>query len=88
VLTAVPRRLVLGRRHLLAYRVAEMLGGAGKEGVLLHWAAAKISASPSVSDSALKDALAAKISLLERPKYAPLAAHAQVRAAWCWGAGV
>lgn len=72
-------RLVLARRHLMAYRVAEMLGGAGKEEVLLHWAAAKISASPSVSDGALKDALAAKVGLMDRPKYAPLAAHAQVR---------
>lgn len=72
-------RLVLARRHLMAYRVAEALGGAGKEEVLLHWAAAKISASPSVPDGALKEALSAKISLLDRPKYAPLAAHAQVR---------
>ncbi len=72
-------RLVLARRHLLAYRVSEMLGGAGKDEVLLHWAAAKISASPSVPDGSLKAALAAKISLMDRPKYAPLAAHAQVR---------
>lgn len=72
-------RLVLARRHLMAYRVSEMLGGAGKDEVLLHWAAAKISASPSVPDGSLKAALAAKISLMDRPKYAPLAAHAQVR---------
>jgi hypothetical protein len=57
-----------------------MLGGAGKEGVLLHWAAAKISASPFVPDATLRDELAAKMALLEWPKYAPLAAHAQV---WC-----
>jgi hypothetical protein len=56
-----------------------MLGGAGKEEVLLHWAAAKISASPSVPDGSLKEALAAKVSLMDRHKYAPLAAHAQVR---------
>jgi hypothetical protein len=67
----------------MAYRVAEMLGGAGKEEVLLHWAAAKISASPSVPDGLLKDALAAKVSLMDRPKYAPLAAHAQVRQPVC-----
>lgn len=71
-------RLVLACRHLMAYRVSEMLGGAGKDEVLLHWAAAKISASPSVPDGALKAALAAKVSLMDRPKYAPLAAHAQV----------
>lgn len=79
VLHTVSCRLVLARHYLLAYRVAEMLGGAGKEEVLLHWAAAKISASPSVPDAALKEALAAKVSLMDRPKYAPLAAHAQVR---------
>lgn len=76
-LPVVVSRLVLARRHLMAYRVAEALGGAGKEEVLLHWAAAKISASPSVADGALKEALSAKISLMDRPKYAPLAAHAQ-----------
>lgn len=81
-------RLVLARRHLMAYRVAEMLGGAGKEEVLLHWAAAKISASPSVPDGSLKEALAAKISLMDRPKYAPLAAHAQVRLWVCMGCPV
>jgi hypothetical protein len=78
VLHVASCRLVLARHYLLAYRVAEMLGGAGKEEVLLHWAAAKISASPSVPDASLKEALAAKVSLMDRPKYAPLAAHAQV----------
>lgn len=69
----------MARRHLMAYRVAEMLGGAGKEEVLLHWAAAKVSASPSTPDATLKEAISAKVSLMDRPKYAPLAAHAQVR---------
>lgn len=84
VLHVASCRLVLAHHYLLAYRVAEMLGGAGKEEVLLHWAAAKISASPSVPDAALKEALAAKVSLMDRPKYAPLAAHAQVSRA-CMG---
>jgi hypothetical protein len=66
------------RQYLLAYRIAEFLGGNGQQEVLLHWAAAKISASPAVPDFALKEALAAKMSKLERPKYARLAEHAQV----------
>jgi hypothetical protein len=69
---------VLLRQHLLAYRIAESMGGNGQQDVLLHWAAAKINASPAVPDFALKEALAAKMSKLERPKYARLAAHAQV----------
>ncbi|WIA22377.1 hypothetical protein OEZ85_004684 [Tetradesmus obliquus] len=76
-LPVVVNRLVLLRQHLLAYKVAEALGGSGQQEVLLHWAAAKISASPAVPDFALKEALAAKMSKLERPKYAALAAHAQ-----------
>ncbi|KAF6254839.1 vacuolar protein sorting-associated protein 16 [Scenedesmus sp. NREL 46B-D3] len=76
-LPVVINRLVLLRQHLLAYRIAEAMGGGGQQEVLLHWAAAKISASPAVPDFALKEALAAKMSKLERPKYAPLAAHAQ-----------
>eukprot|EP00879_Flechtneria_rotunda_P017255 GHRR01018076.1.p1 GENE.GHRR01018076.1~~GHRR01018076.1.p1 ORF type:complete len:487 (+),score=167.02 GHRR01018076.1:290-1750(+) len=79
-LPVVVGRLVLFRHYLLAYRITEMLGGAGREEVLLHWAAAKISASPSVPDAALKQALTAKISKLGQPRYAPLAAHAQVSA--------
>jgi len=71
-------RLVLHGQFLLAYRIAELLGGAGRDEVLVHWAAAKISANPSTPDAALKEAIAAKMSKLERPKYAALAAHAQV----------
>jgi hypothetical protein len=78
LLSLITCRLVLLRQHLLAYRIAESMGGTGQQEVLLHWAAAKISASPAVPDFALKEALAAKMSKLERPKYARLAAHAQV----------
>eukprot|EP00878_Enallax_costatus_P034612 GHUV01038389.1.p1 GENE.GHUV01038389.1~~GHUV01038389.1.p1 ORF type:complete len:101 (+),score=6.54 GHUV01038389.1:239-541(+) len=67
------------RQHLLAFKIAsEALGGVGKQEVLLHWAAAKISASPAVPDDRLKQEIAAKMSQIERPRYAHLAAHAQV----------
>eukprot|EP00878_Enallax_costatus_P010209 GHUV01010657.1.p1 GENE.GHUV01010657.1~~GHUV01010657.1.p1 ORF type:complete len:418 (+),score=91.20 GHUV01010657.1:1911-3164(+) len=66
------------RQHLLAFKIAsEALGGVGKQEVLLHWAAAKISASPAVPDDRLKQEIAAKMSQIERPRYAHLAAHAQ-----------
>eukprot|EP00775_Hariotina_reticulata_P009376 gene9376-9539_t len=76
-LPVVISRLVLYRQYLLAYRIAELLGGAGRDEVLLHWAAAKISANPNMPDGALREAIAAKMSKLDRPKYAALAAHAQ-----------
>eukprot|EP00878_Enallax_costatus_P027161 GHUV01029216.1.p1 GENE.GHUV01029216.1~~GHUV01029216.1.p1 ORF type:complete len:582 (+),score=119.59 GHUV01029216.1:259-2004(+) len=77
-LPVVVHRLVLMRQHLLAFKIAsEALGGVGKQEVLLHWAAAKISASPAVPDDRLKQEIAAKMSQIERPRYAHLAAHAQ-----------
>lgn len=70
-------RLVSARHYLLAYRIATTLG-VGEDQVLLHWACAKISASPDVPDAQLKEALAAKLSKSAHAKYAVLAAHAQV----------
>ncbi|GBF95901.1 hypothetical protein Rsub_08492 [Raphidocelis subcapitata] len=72
-------RLVSLRHHLLAYRIAEMLGE-GRETVAAHWACAKISASPSVPDAALRDALLARLRGVPGAHYAPIAAHAQARA--------
>ncbi|KAF8057673.1 VCL1 [Scenedesmus sp. PABB004] len=79
-LPVVVGRLVALRQHLLAYRIAEALG-TGQQEVLLAWACAKISASPTLQDGPLKEAVAAKMGRLPRPRYAPLAAHAQARRA-------
>jgi hypothetical protein len=128
-----PRRLVSLRHHLLAYRIAEMLGE-GQDAVAAHWwaaapppcrpasapappphwpasqpasccrrrpslqkqaqsqnqavqaslpkfrrACAKISASPSVPDAALRDALLARLRGVPGVHYAPIAVHAQAR---------
>ncbi|KAK9823042.1 hypothetical protein WJX81_002597 [Elliptochloris bilobata] len=69
-------RLVAGRRHLLALRIAGALG-LSAEGVLVHWACAKISASGDAPDERLRDALVARLAPCAGVRYAAIAAHAQ-----------
>ncbi|KAI8468744.1 MAG: vacuolar protein sorting-associated protein 16 [Monoraphidium minutum] len=69
-------RLVVARHYLLAYRIADMLGG-GRDAVAAHWACAKISASPSVPDAALREQLLARLRSVPGARFAPIAAHAQ-----------
>ncbi|KAK9815234.1 hypothetical protein WJX72_000416 [[Myrmecia] bisecta] len=69
-------RLVNARRHLLALRIASMIG-MGPEKVLAHWACAKISAAAEIPDDALRDLLAEKLAGCSAIRYALIAAHAQ-----------
>ena len=72
-----PSRLVTAGHHLLAYRISELLG-VGGQAVLVAWAADKMSGCPTMSDAELKDAITAKLKLAPRPRFAAVAAHAQV----------
>lgn len=69
-------RLVSARHYLLALRIAQFVGE-GQAAVLLHWAAARISAAAHVPDAQLKDAITAKLAACPNIRFAPLAAHAQ-----------
>jgi hypothetical protein len=71
-------RLVGWHYHMLAYQVAQVLG-VGQDQVLLHWACAKVTASSNTPDDQLKEAVSSKLSKATRPRFAAVAAHAQVR---------
>jgi hypothetical protein len=62
---------------MLAYQVAQVLG-VGQDQVLLHWACAKVTASSNTPDEQLKEAVSSKLSKATRPRFAAVAAHAQV----------
>ncbi len=70
-------RLVAGRRHLLALRIARLLG-LPADGVLVHWACAKISAAGDAPDGRLRDELVARLAPCAGVRWAAIAAHAQV----------
>ncbi len=69
-------RLVAGRRHLLALRIARLLG-LPADGVLVHWACAKISAAGDAPDGRLRDELVARLAPCAGVRWAAIAAHAQ-----------
>lgn len=54
-------RLVAARRHLLALRIATLLG-LSAEAVLVHWACSKISAAADAPDERLRDALVSRLA--------------------------
>ncbi|KAK9907253.1 hypothetical protein WJX75_000093 [Coccomyxa subellipsoidea] len=72
----VVSRLINARRHLLALRIATLLG-MGPEKVLVHWACTKVSAASDVPDAALRDAITARLAGCPGARYATVAAHAQ-----------
>ncbi|CAN8284876.1 unnamed protein product [Cochlearia groenlandica] len=68
-------RLINAHSHLLALRISEYLG-MNKEVVIMHWACAKITASPSTPDSHLLEILLDKLQLCRGISYAAVATHA------------
>eukprot|EP00891_Asterochloris_glomerata_P007024 jgi/Astpho2/7024/e_gw1.00107.12.1_t len=69
-------RLVNARRHLLALRIAEMLG-LGADVVLSHWACSKISAAADMADQQLHDVITARLKSYSGVRYSLVAAHAE-----------
>uniref|UniRef100_A0A1J3F7P2 Protein VACUOLELESS1 n=1 Tax=Noccaea caerulescens TaxID=107243 RepID=A0A1J3F7P2_NOCCA len=68
-------RLINAHSHLLALRISEYLG-MNKEVVIMHWACAKITASPSTPDAHLLEILLDKLQLCRGISYAAVATHA------------
>lgn len=68
-------RLINANCHLLALRISEYLD-MNKEVVIMHWACAKITASPSTPDSHLLEILLDKLQLCKGISYAAVATHA------------
>ncbi|CAL9166156.1 unnamed protein product [Musa hybrid cultivar] len=68
-------RLINANHHLVALRISEYLN-LNPEVVIMHWACAKITASPAIQDSALLEILLDKLKLCKGISYAAIAAHA------------
>uniref|UniRef100_A0A1J3HQF2 Protein VACUOLELESS1 n=1 Tax=Noccaea caerulescens TaxID=107243 RepID=A0A1J3HQF2_NOCCA len=68
-------RLINAHSHLLALRISEYLG-MNKEVVIMHWACAKITVSPSTPDAHLLEILLDKLQLCRGISYAAVATHA------------
>ncbi|CAA7052189.1 unnamed protein product [Microthlaspi erraticum] len=68
-------RLINAHSHLLALRISEYLG-MNKEVVIMHWACAKITASPSTPEAHLLEILLDKLQLCRGISYAAVATHA------------
>ncbi|EOA29029.1 hypothetical protein CARUB_v10025283mg [Capsella rubella] len=68
-------RLINAHHHLLALRISEYLD-MNKEVVIMHWASAKITASPSTPDTHLLEILLDKLQLCRGISYAAVATHA------------
>lgn len=73
---ALIARLTTQKRHFLALRVGDLLGVA-PTAALLSWVAAKVAASPSLSDRQLADALLERLSTFQGVPYGRCAAAAK-----------
>ncbi|KAL3162570.1 hypothetical protein ABBQ38_008623 [Trebouxia sp. C0009 RCD-2024] len=69
-------RLINGRRHLLALRIAEMLN-MDTDKVLVHWACQKISASLQQGDEEVQEVVRGKLQRYRGIRYSLIASHAE-----------
>ncbi|KAI3971867.1 hypothetical protein MKW92_052396 [Papaver armeniacum] len=68
-------RLINAHQHLLALRISDYIG-LSPEVVIMHWACAKITASPAIHDAALLEMLLDKLKLCKGISYAAVASQA------------